>query len=49
LDVPVIFGILTVENEQQAIERVGGTHGHKGEEAAIAAIKMIALKESFKK
>ncbi len=48
LDIPVIFGILTVENEQQAIERVGGTHGHKGEEAAIAAIKMIALKESFK-
>ena len=49
LDVPVIFGILTVENEQQAIERVGGTHGHKGEEAAVAAIKMIALKEAFKK
>ena len=49
LDVPVIFGILTVDNEQQAIERVGGIHGHKGEEAAIAAIKMIALKDSFKK
>jgi len=49
LEVPVIFGILTVDNEQQAIERVGGVHGHKGEEAAIAAIKMIALKDSFKK
>lgn len=43
LDVPVIFGVLTVDNEQQAIERVGGKHGHKGEEAAITAIKMIAL------
>ncbi len=48
LDVPVIFGVLTVNTEQQAIERVGGIHGHKGEEAAVAAIKMIALKESFR-
>ena len=43
LDVPTIFGVLTVENEQQAIERIGGVHGHKGEEAATTAIKMIAL------
>ena len=43
LDVPVIFGILTVDNEQQAVERIGGIHGHKGEEAATTAIKMIAL------
>ncbi|MBL0883457.1 MAG: 6,7-dimethyl-8-ribityllumazine synthase [Chitinophagaceae bacterium] len=43
LDVPVVFGILTVDNETQAIERIGGIHGHKGEEAAITAIKMIAL------
>jgi 6,7-dimethyl-8-ribityllumazine synthase len=43
LDVPVIFGVLTVDNEQQALDRVGGKHGHKGEEAAITAIKMIAL------
>lgn len=48
LDVPTIFGVLTVENEQQALERVGGIHGHKGEEAAITAIKMIALKRSIK-
>jgi len=40
---PVIFGVLTVENNQQAIERIGGKHGHKGEEAAITAIKMIDL------
>ncbi|MDB5192781.1 MAG: 6,7-dimethyl-8-ribityllumazine synthase [Segetibacter sp.] len=48
LDVPTIFGVLTVENEQQAFERVGGIHGHKGEEAAITAIKMIALSRSIK-
>ena len=43
LPVPTIFGILTVDNEQQAIERIGGTQGHKGEEAAITALKMISL------
>ena len=48
LDVPTIFGILTVDTEQQAIERIGGIHGHKGEEAAITALKMIALNQSFK-
>jgi 6,7-dimethyl-8-ribityllumazine synthase len=48
LDVPTIFGVLTVENEQQALERVGGVHGHKGEEAATTAIKMIALRRSIK-
>lgn len=48
LDVPVIFGVLTVDNEQQAIERIGGVHGHKGEEAAVTAIKMIALNRKLK-
>jgi len=48
LDVPVIFGVLTVDNEQQALERLGGKHGHKGKEAAIAAIKMIALNRKLK-
>ena len=43
LDAPVIFGVLTVNTEEQALERVGGVHGHKGEEAAIAALKMIEL------
>jgi 6,7-dimethyl-8-ribityllumazine synthase len=43
LDVPVIFCVLTVNNEQQAMERIGGKHGHKGEEAAITALKMIEL------
>ena len=49
LPVPTIFGVLTVDNEQQANERIGGKHGHKGEEAAITALKMIALIKSFKK
>lgn len=43
LPVPSIFGVLTVDNEQQARERIGGKHGHKGEEAAITALKMISL------
>lgn len=47
LPVPTIFGVLTVENEQQAKERIGGKHGHKGEEAAITALKMISLQRSF--
>ncbi len=47
LPVPTIFGVLTVENEQQAQERIGGKHGNKGEEAAITALKMISLQRSF--
>src|ERR1700757_834989 len=35
LPVPTIFGILTVDDQQQAEERIGGKHGHKGEEAAL--------------
>ena len=46
LPVPTIFGVLTVDNQQQADERLGGKHGHKGEEAAITAIKMISLSNS---
>lgn len=42
LPVPTIFGVLTVDSQQQADERLGGKHGHKGEEAAITALKMIA-------
>ncbi len=48
LDIPVIFGVLTLENEQQALDRIGGIHGNKGEEAAITAIKMIALNRKLK-
>ena len=46
LPVPTIFGVLTVDTEEQAKERTGGKHGHKGEEAAITAIKMINPKSS---
>jgi len=49
LDVPVIFGVLTVDNEEQAWERTGGIHGHKGEEAAVTALKMIELNRKLKK
>jgi len=49
LPVPVIFGVLTVDNEAQAQERIGGAHGHKGEEAAITALKMILLNNQLKK
>jgi len=48
IPVPTIFGVLTVDNQQQIDERMGGKHGHKGEEAAAAAIQMIGLVESFK-
>ncbi len=44
-DVPVIFCVLTDNNEQQSIERSGGIHGNKGTEAAIAAIKMAFLRQ----
>jgi 6,7-dimethyl-8-ribityllumazine synthase len=47
LPVPVIFGVLTVNTEDQAKERIGGIHGHKGEEAADAAIKMILFSRSL--
>jgi 6,7-dimethyl-8-ribityllumazine synthase len=42
--VPVIFCVLTDDNHQQSVDRSGGQHGNKGSEAAIAAIKMAALK-----
>lgn len=44
---PVIFGLLTTDNQQQAADRAGGIHGNKGDEAAITAIKMVALHRKF--
>ncbi|MEJ2882853.1 6,7-dimethyl-8-ribityllumazine synthase [Pedobacter sp. GR22-6] len=44
---PVIFGVLTTNDQQQAIDRAGGKHGNKGDEAAITAIKMADLKASI--
>jgi 6,7-dimethyl-8-ribityllumazine synthase len=49
LPVPTIFGVLTVDNQQQIDERTGGKHGHKGMEAAVTALQMIALANSFKR
>lgn len=40
---PVIFGVLTPNNQQQALDRAGGIHGNKGDEAAITAIKMLGF------
>ena len=40
---PIIFGVLTVDTQQQALDRIGGKEGHKGEEAAATAIEMAAL------
>ncbi|MES2680767.1 MAG: 6,7-dimethyl-8-ribityllumazine synthase [Bacteroidota bacterium] len=45
---PFIFGVLTPDNQQQAADRAGGKHGNKGDEAAVTAIKMLALKAGFK-
>jgi 6,7-dimethyl-8-ribityllumazine synthase len=44
---PVIFGVLTTDNQQQAVERSGGKYGNKGIEAAVTAIKMAALAQTF--
>lgn len=41
--IPVIFGLLTVNDKQQAVERAGGKHGNKGVECARSAIQMVAL------
>lgn len=49
LDLPVIFGLLTVNNKEQAFERAGGSHGNKGVECAVAAIQMLALKKEINK
>ena len=43
--VPIVFGVLTVLNEDQALQRVGGTSGHKGKEAAQTALQMIGLRQ----
>lgn len=48
IEVPTIFGVLTVDTIEQANERIGGRHGHKGEEAAITALKMMVLNQQLK-
>ncbi len=46
-DVPTIFGVLTVDSIEQAIERAGTKAGNKGWEAAVTAIEMANLSKSF--
>ncbi len=47
LVIPCIFGVLTVLNEQQALDRSGGKYGNKGVEAAVTAIRMASLKREM--
>lgn len=46
-NIPFIFGVLTTLNIEQALERAGGKHGNKGDEAAVTAIKMAALQREI--
>ena len=48
-NIPFIFGVLTTNTLQQAVDRSGGKHGNKGDEAAITAIKMAALQKDLEK
>ena len=47
--VPVIFGVLTTEDVEQALDRAGGKHGNKGWDAAMAAMEMASLVEELPK
>ncbi len=47
-DTPVIYGVLTCNTEQEALDRCGGKLGNKGDEAAITAIKMVALSRDIR-
>jgi 6,7-dimethyl-8-ribityllumazine synthase len=42
---PVIFGVLTTNDEAQAHARIGGKHGHKGRDCAEVAVEMLNLAE----
>lgn len=44
---PVAFGVLTTENDKQAMDRAGGSHGNKGAEAALVTLEMIELLHSI--
>jgi 6,7-dimethyl-8-ribityllumazine synthase len=45
LDIPVLLGVLTCENEEQALARAGGAHGNKGADVALDALRMADLME----
>lgn len=46
-NIPFIFGVLTTNDHKQAVDRAGGKHGNKGDEAAVTAIKMAALQKDM--
>lgn len=46
-DIPVVFGVLTTDNEAQALARAGGSEGNKGAEAADVALTMIEVLRPF--
>lgn len=46
--IPIIFGVLTTDTYEQALDRAGGKHGNKGDEAAMAAIQMAAIRKSLR-
>ncbi|MEA3449323.1 MAG: 6,7-dimethyl-8-ribityllumazine synthase [Bacteroidota bacterium] len=46
-DIPFIYGVLTTNNQQQAIDRAGGKYGNKGDEAAAAALNMVQLNKAL--
>ena len=46
-NMPFVFGVLTTDNMEQALDRAGGRHGNKGVEAAITAVKMVALQREI--
>lgn len=48
-NIPMVFGVLTPNTEEQALERAGGQHGNKGVEAAVTALRMADLRHQFKK
>ncbi len=47
-NIPVIFGVLTTDTQQQAADRAGGKFGNKGDEAAVTALKMAAFRKRLK-
>lgn len=48
-EIPIIFGILTTDSEDQAYDRIGGKHGHKGVDAADCAIEMVQILKNIGK
>lgn len=48
-EIPVIFAVLTTENDDQAWDRLGGKHGHKGMDAVDSALSMVSILQQLEK